>query len=810
MQKMTVMALPKSVIERMENRAVTEKPPKLTEKLAFYSISKYREYLFLHALAFLLGRLTLLGDLAPFGMGFFAAVAQVSKERAFGVGIAALLGVLSSGKYEEAGVYLFTILVYFKLRGRLARADKTFLAVPACMFFSLGAGGLAVNFMQGAAPYDNLVVLFNAVLCMTSARLFTYGAPLLLDRSRFVDAYEKPANESMICLIVILSLAIAGIGDARLFDFRIQNIFCSMLVMILSLAGGAGLGAAVGVVIGTVVGLHNGGDALGAIALYAVGGMIAGVFQPLGKSAVVLGFIFGSVIVHLGFTPLPFLLESIAEALFASVILMLTPLSNIMRLKKSLTRRAPAQPLYVLAENGHKLQSVADMFYDLGNLLDVHSEERPEEKEQENLSKLFSAVGNQVCESCLNRPVCWEENYYRTYQHLLSIFNQLDSRPLQGKQLPLEFREECINAGKMVDVVNQVLEKDKICAYWRNKIKDQTQMVSEQMKAAGNIIAGLAQEIEKPRLYDGKLANILREKARKIGCEIDNVRISGGKQARQIEFEKAPCPKAGECVTSIMPLVVSTLQERFTLVKKCGDKESGARCKICMKAALRYQMKSAVASAAKGGKRICGDSVKITPLSLGKVSLMLSDGMGSGRSAARESRLTVNYLSKLLEQNFDVDIAVKTVNSLLLAQSKGDKFATVDMAIVDRYTGEAEFLKIASAPSFIKRVREVKTIQAKSLPVGILSQIEIEPIKMQLAVNDMLVMVSDGIADLKHIKFRCDDKEGWLVNFLRRSTIEDEQKFADAILQEAIRISGGEAKDDMTVLVTTLGEAGLI
>lgn len=812
MQKMTVMALPKSVIDRMENRMPEMEGRGLWEKLGIFQIAQYRQFMFLHLLAFLLGRLTLLGDLAPFGLGFFAATAQIAKERSLGVAIAALLGVLSTGRYEEAGIYLVSMLVYFRMRPRLTKVEKKMYAVPVMMFLSVLVSGLIVNYIQSAALYEDVVIAFNAMLCMIAAHLFMYGIPMLLDRSMMLKAYEKPANETMVCLLVIFALAIAGIGDIRIFDYRIQNICSSLLVMLMALAGGAGLGAAVGVVLGTVIGLNSGGDALASLALYAVSGMIAGAFQSLGKFAVILGFIFGSVLVHLGFTPLPFLMESVTEGIIAAVFLLLLPVANLNHLQKNLAfgANAEVQPTHLLAESSYKLQSMAETFYEIGSLLGVSKEERPEEKQQENLTNLFSAVGNQVCEKCMNRPACWEENYYRTYQQLLSIFNHLSERPLQGKDMPLEFREECINAGKIVEVVNAVMEKERIHAYWSQRVSDQKQMISEQMKAAGNIITNLAQEMDKPLCHDGKFANVIRQKALQLGCAIESVKISGGNHPRQIEFEKSPCGKINECVSTLMPMIAGTLQERLTLLKKCGNPQLNTKCRICMKAANRYRLKTAVATVAKEGKKICGDSVKITPLNQGKLSLLLSDGMGSGSTAAKESRLTVDCLSKLLRQDFDVDVAVKTVNSLLLLQSQGEKFATVDMAIIDKYTGEAEFLKVAAAPSFVKRVREVQTVQAKALPIGILNQIEIEPIKMQLAPNDVLIMVSDGIADLKDIKLRSEDKEGWLVNFLRRSTIENEQKFAEAILQEAIRLSGGQPKDDMTVLVMILGEAGLI
>ena len=55
--------------------------------------------------------------------------------------------------------------------------------------------------------------------------------------------------------------------------------------------------------------------------------------------------------------------------------------------------------------------------------------------------------------------------------------------------------------------------------------------------------------------------------------------------------------------------------------------------------------------------------------------------------------MTVDCLGKLLQAGFSIDVSVKTVNSLLALRSAGENFATVDMAIIDQYNGEVEFLK---------------------------------------------------------------------------------------------------------------------
>lgn len=801
MNKMTVMALPENMIESISSRPNKMKQMKFGGA-AFFKVAKFQGNLFFYMVSFLLGRLVFLGDLAPFGLGIIAAVAQVGREKAVFACAAVLCGVLSSGRYEEALVYLFSIGCYFKWAPLFTRLEKKMFAVPLTLFITVLLSSFLLNYIHGASLYAYMAAIFNALLCLIASRLFCYGVPLLLDKSLVMKAYQKAANEEMICLIVILALGIAGIGDVVILGYHLQNIFSSILVMCLALAGGAGLGSAVGVIVGLVIGLSGSGDALTMIALYAVNGMIAGIFKPLGKFAVILGYIFGSLMIHLSFTQIPLFMDAVMEAVIAAAILLFLPVSPMLALRD--TDRVPfMQPAAVLDGVGAKLQGIADLFYETSGLLGLNNHPGGD-KEKINIDRFLGAVGCRVCETCPNRKPCWEENYYRTYQYMLDIFHQLEQAPLSGKDVSLEFRQDCTQAGKVLATINDIVEKHEINAYWQGKFSEQKQVMGEQLKATGNIIMNLAREVNRPLPLQSKHAQVLQKRVHQIGFHIENIKVVHKEKPRRITFEKDCCGRCGECVTYILPIISDYLQEKVTMTRKCGNKELGIKCKICTVAAPTYSVRAAASYIAKEEKGLCGDSVKITELGDGKVSLVLSDGMGSGNKAAKESRLTVECLSKLLLHGFDTDTAVKIVNSMLLLEATEDNFATVDMALIDQYSGEAEFLKIASAPSFLKRVHEVQTIRTKNLPIGILNQIEIEPVKVKLAANDVLIMVSDGIYDLGGIKRHSGDKDGWLVNFIRRSSIEDGQAFADAILQEAIKMAGGKVKDDMSVLVMIL------
>lgn len=757
-----------------------------------------RKNLSLNILAFLLGRVAIMGEMAPFGLAFFAAVAELSKERALAVGFWAAAGVVSGGHYAEAGVYIFSMLAYWRLAGKLTRMHHKLLAVPLLMFATVSLGGLVLALCREATLYNAMTAIFDAALCMVLAYIFMYSAPLLAGSRAGV---RQASSENWMCIAVLLALAVAGIGSLTIYGFNIRNMAGSMLIMILALSGGAGLGAAVGVAIGLVVGLTE-GSAPQAITFYALSGVLAGVFRPLGKYAVILGYMLGSVITALYFGQVREVTVVLAEAAFAAAVFLMLPAERLTVWSSSMMQ-VGADNIQRENEVVGKLNNIKDMFSDLANTFADISDGAEERIREEELTRVLSAVGKKVCEECTRRNGCWENDFYQTSQGLLEMLELAEIAKLTTGNMPRHFRENCVKRADLVNTVNLVVERNHNLTYWQKKIVGQRQTVAEQMQATANIIDSLAHEITKEPCSDKEMAFSIKEKAALLNCRLDSVRVTGTQGAATVDICKQACNGTRECTNTILPMVANLMHEKLTLRAECGGGLKQKKCKVTLQTANRFGVQTGMASSPKESHGVCGDTCAVVRLNKGKVALLLSDGMGSGSAAAAESSMAVRFIEKLLSAGFDVDVAVKTINSMLLLKAPDENFATVDMAIIDTYSGEVEFLKIGSAPSFIKRVREVSSIKSTSLPIGILSHIEIEPIKSQVVPGDIIVMVSDGIVDAPRGGM---EKEEWLENFLRRIPGNHPQQIADHVLQKAVEMAGGRLRDDMMVLVARIVE----
>lgn len=213
----------------------------------------------------------------------------------------------------------------------------------------------------------------------------------------------------------------------------------------------------------------------------------------------------------------------------------------------------------------------------------------------------------------------------------------------------------------------------------------------------------------------------------------------------------------------------------------------------------RYTVISAISRAVKEGEKISGDNFSLEEYNQNQTILMIADGMGSGEQAHRDSRAVIELVEKLLEAGFHKEKVFAMANSALASQTQCGNLTTLDLCSVNLLTGEAEFLKAGAASSYIKRDALVEEIASDTLPLG--SMAELCPMlqSVRLEHGDMLVMISDGIADA----FGDTGSES-LAQAIANSHTLNPKGLSDYLLRYAINRQGGHVIDDMTVLVCSV------
>ena len=209
-----------------------------------------------------------------------------------------------------------------------------------------------------------------------------------------------------------------------------------------------------------------------------------------------------------------------------------------------------------------------------------------------------------------------------------------------------------------------------------------------------------------------------------------------------------------------------------------------------------FHVELGIAQATKNDQDVSGDYYSYLELRDGRQVFILSDGMGSGGKACQESRATVQLVEQLLLAGFRSQPVIRTVNTILQLRSREESFATLDILQIDTCQGKAEFLKIGAAPSFLCAHNQVREIRTPSVPLGILNEVEIKHVPVDLEDDTLLVMVSDGIFEVRPFK------PDWLKKYLSGKLPKHPQVLADQIIHYARAAdTRQEIRDDITVLV---------
>ena len=207
------------------------------------------------------------------------------------------------------------------------------------------------------------------------------------------------------------------------------------------------------------------------------------------------------------------------------------------------------------------------------------------------------------------------------------------------------------------------------------------------------------------------------------------------------------------------------------------------------------------AKAVKEDETVSGDNYAVVDSGKGRVTVMLSDGTGSGEKAGRDSEQVLDLMEKMLEAGYDIDTAINMVNTALFAMGEDVNHPTLDICDIDLYGGSCQLRKIGGAATFLKREQEVEQVAMGNLPLGIFGQMEILPVERKLQDGDYLIMVTDGVVDAFGAEY--ENACGSVI-----AGIQDRSpgEIAEHLLRLALCASGGKIRDDMTIGVIGIWE----
>ncbi len=758
-------------------------------------------------IAFMIGRVSLVGGLSPFGAAFFAATyGRGVSPVAIGTSIA--IGALSWSWNPAvvlkliATLVLFGILTIFarwaKVQGELINGLKVFVSV-----FLVSVFPLFFNFLL----YDFILYLFEASVTVMLYILLRKGTAVLLsDNSRNVFSTEE-----VISLAFIGALTIAGIRDFGVMGTDLKSIACIFIVFVLARAKGAGIGAAAGVTMGLVSSL-TGASNFNVIGSYAFSGLLAGMFRKLGNIGVILGFVTGNAILTYFVTGSTEVLIQLRDIVIAAVLFYILPAKVVKKAGRIFDDRTleieegEHIPLFTANSTVKKLNAFSKAVEELAVTFNNVPQPEPEAGEV-NVSSFFDTVVERVCKDCSLCIFCWDREFQSTYQAMFSMLEVMEAKGrLSFDDVPACFsNDSCAKPKDLVTTMNSVYELYRVNQMWKKKVEESRGLVSQQLQGVSKIIAKLANEIDFESSSRGHLESKIALELEKNGLGIDEIWIENDHQGKmEIVVQSKGCPGIKKCRNEMDRIISQVVGKR--MARKgflCSPERMKTRCMLRFTGSETFGVTVGLARANKSSYLVSGDSYTFMDLKDKKYILGLSDGMGSGVAAARNSQIAIDLLEKFLDSGFDRDIAINLINSVLVLKTAEESYATMDISAIDLYSGKVEFVKIGAPPLYIKRENKVEIVKGASLPAGILENLDIDLYGKNLNAGDYIVMVTDGATDSNWQDTDCGD---WIADYLEEAETTNPQELADLILEKAIENYGEKIGDDITILVAKVWE----
>lgn len=755
--------------------------------------------------AFLLGRAVILESLMPFAIAYFAVIYFMRRDIYPWVAISLVAGSWLAADPAPMWIAMEIAVLFLFLKGLEAYEKAELSSAPILVFASTLLVQLFNVFIGDELSWYNfMLVVVEAALGFVLTLVFIQAIPILTMTKKSASL----KHEEIICLMILLASVMTGAVGWVIYGMSAEHIMSRYMLLLFALAGGAPLGASVGVVAGLILSLADFG-AVVQMSLLAFAGLLAGLLREGGKMAAAFGMLLGTSILSIYVGSQADVMSSTWESAAAAALLMLTPRSMIRTISRYVpgtNEHAKSQHEYakrVREVTADRVSQYSEVFQQLSRSFSQLNGTVTAMKREDEINHFMNTVAERSCASCHRQHACWEDKFFHTYKMMTDMMTTVEEdRIPTGKEIPRAWSAHCVKSSQVLLDMRQQYELYQNNRHWKKQIYDSRQLVADQLQGVSQVMEDLAKEIKR----EGQTLHLQEEQIREavegLGLSIQGIDIVSLEEGN-VDIEVYHSFEKGydECRKIIAPLLSDILGEHIAVKSEHPGEKNGEPTLVAFCSAKQFEVETGIAGAAKGGDLLSGDSFSMVDIGNGKFAVAISDGMGNGERARQESSAALSILQQLLQSGMDERLAVKSVNSVLLLRSSDEVFATVDLAIVDLYTAQTTFMKIGSTPSFIKRGNEVIPVSANNLPIGILQDIDVDFVSMQMQSGDTLVMMSDGIYDAPG---HAVNKELWMKRIISELETDDPQEMADALLEKVVRHHDGEIIDDMTVLVARI------
>lgn len=446
----------------------------------------------------------------------------------------------------------------------------------------------------------------------------------------------------------------------------------------------------------------------------------------------------------------------------------------------------------------HRLKDIAMSFRKLSRMMGQEALE-PIKLSEDEKAQVFSEITEKMCAECGRRTHCWENEYYDTCHSAYNLLTQcMEQGQVEKNQVPTDFRHRCIHMEHFLDVTNNVIQSVRLNVVWKNRFQENRLAYAGQIGEVAEIMDDLSLELSERKQDRSRILEDLKRRMDKYPIKIKKITVSheGKMGHRQKIYFMAKLKKRKPVTANQLAKWVSEVTGQNFIAEKGTPQNLSKNYDIFeLVEDARYRVVQGVARKVKNGEKMSGDSYAILYPDSGQVLMSLSDGMGSGEAARNDSEFMIRLLEQMVDTGFGRRSALRMLNSMLVFQEDKQLFSSMDLSVIDLYSGICEFIKIGASSTFVKRGRKVECVTSGSLPMGVFPELDCESVCRNVFDGDVIVMMTDGVVNC----FPHGNET--ICDLLSEMDAANPNAMAAEILNEALDLPSKMQQDDMTVLV---------
>ena len=449
----------------------------------------------------------------------------------------------------------------------------------------------------------------------------------------------------------------------------------------------------------------------------------------------------------------------------------------------------------VFVRSGQKLNEYAESFGQLSQTFQKMNRYK-EDFSAEELSRMQNEVTGRVCVSCGQSAVCWKPDtpMYQILYRFLQAIKCGDSVEESSREL----QSYCPYSDTVVEQAMLVFEKARLNMAWYNRLQENRDVIAQQLDAMAYIMADCAKEELDVTAQEGKLRATLQFAWKELGVVTEELRILR-RSNEKLEICFCGHAKGKKCISvREMVKIINNVTGMIFLLMRDGKMLLGEESEVLIfQEASRLTAHYGVARAVREDETVCGDSFSFQLLDNGVCVMSLSDGMGSGAGACKESEMVIDLIEKFMEAGFHPRTALRMMNSAMVTHAEYNLFSTVDLMYLNLDSGKADFYKIGAAATFVRHKDQVACMELPGMPVGAFADQPVDSVNTQIDAGDFVVMMTDGVLDYLPV----GDPKAVMQEILRNIEAKNPEQFSRQVLEQVLRLTGGHVRDDMTILV---------